>query len=182
MAAVPAVGQQAGDPGALRPPRVPGRHRGVPGRPIEVLPVALGPGTPCGVLVSTDYADYICYPADTTALHAEHILLHEVGHLLCGHEGDAVLEADAVRALVPDLSADLVRRVLGRTGYTQRQEMEAELLATLLARRVRSAGRARGPVSGAAGGLDAIFGAGSPGEITGPYGLNNTNLGGRSDG
>jgi hypothetical protein len=106
------------------------------GRPIEVLAASIGPDAPCGVLVSTDRADYICHPMDTTALHAEHILFHEVAHLLCGHVGDAVVDEAAMRVLIPDLSTELVRRVLGRTGYSERQEREAELVATLIAQRV----------------------------------------------
>ncbi|MEV6524290.1 hypothetical protein AB0M43_20250 [Longispora sp. NPDC051575] len=104
------------------------------GRPIELVPVRAPTGSACGLLVSTDHTDYICYPEDTTPLHREHILLHEVGHLVRGHVGTTAL--DGVGALLPSLSAELVRRVLGRGGYTETQEQEAELIASLIARRV----------------------------------------------
>ncbi|MFI9388145.1 hypothetical protein [Kutzneria sp. NPDC052558] len=108
-------------------------HRG---RPIELMPAAAGAGAPCGLLMTTDRADYILYPADTTELHQQHILLHEVAHLLCGHTGSGEIDAAATKALMPNLSPELVRRVLGRTVYTRDEEQEAELLASLIAQRV----------------------------------------------
>ncbi|WP_254552147.1 ImmA/IrrE family metallo-endopeptidase [Kitasatospora sp. MMS16-BH015] len=105
------------------------------GRPVEFLPLPSGAFGSCGVLVSTDRAEYIGYPADTTPLHQRHIVLHEVGHLLCGHRGAAALAPATERTLLPHLSGELVRRVLGRDGYTEPQEQEAELFATLVAAR-----------------------------------------------
>jgi hypothetical protein len=112
------------------------------GRPIELLPVSAPSGGPCGLLMSTERADYILVPANTTALHRRHILLHEIGHLLCGHAGpDAGADGTAIDAahgeLMPHLSPELVRRVLGRTTYSEVEEQEAELVASLLAQRVR---------------------------------------------
>ncbi len=141
-------------------------------RPIELMQVSVPSSGPCGLLMSTERADYILYPANTTALHRRHILLHEVGHLLCGHVGsDAgadgiALDAAASKALMPNLSPELVRRVLGRTSYSAVEEQEAELLASLLAQRVaRTANRgpARTDESGSdlAGGMarvDNLFG------------------------
>ncbi|MFB9904770.1 ImmA/IrrE family metallo-endopeptidase [Allokutzneria oryzae] len=107
------------------------------GRPIELVELPTRPSTPCGVLAATDRADYIFYAADTSALHQEHILLHELGHLLCGHAGDAVVDSAVASVLVPNLSTDLVRRVLGRTSYSEEKEQEAELLASLILHRAR---------------------------------------------
>ncbi|MFB6891348.1 ParH-like protein [Kitasatospora sp. NPDC056327] len=105
------------------------------GRPIELIPLSGPAHAPCGALVSTDRADYIGYPVDTTALHQQHIVLHEVGHLLCGHTGDGLGPA-VTDALLPRLPGELVRRVLGRSGYAERQEQEAELVASLTLQRV----------------------------------------------
>lgn len=107
-------------------------HRG---RPIELMPIPSVTGVPCGLLMTTDHADYILYPVNTTELHQRHILLHEVSHLLCGHTGTVEIDAAATRALMPNLSPELVRRVLGRSVYTESEEREAELLATLIAQR-----------------------------------------------
>jgi len=104
-------------------------------RPIELLPARTLAGGPCGLVMSTARADYILLPANTSALHRQHILLHEIGHLVCGHTGGANV---AVGALLPTLSPELVQRVLGRTVYTEVQEQEAELLATLVAHRASS--------------------------------------------
>ncbi|MFJ9952649.1 hypothetical protein [Kitasatospora sp. NPDC091207] len=106
------------------------------------------------MLISTDRADYIGYAVDTTALHQQHIVLHEIGHLLCGHTGSTGvaggtggtggtggvggvgLSTTVSRALAPRLPEELVRRVLGRSVYTERQEQEAELVASLALHRV----------------------------------------------
>lgn len=134
------------------------------GRPIELMPVSAPEGAPCGLLMSTERADYILYPTNTTALHRRHILLHEVGHLLCGHTGSdagadgVAIDAAAGRQLMPNLSPELVRRVLGRTTYTEVQEREAELVASLLAQRVV---RHREPAPGVPDGVrrfDSLFG------------------------
>lgn len=137
------------------------------GRPIELMPVSAPEGAPCGLLMSTERADYILYPTTTTALHRQHILLHEVGHLLCGHTGpdggaDGVaIDAAAGRQLMPNLSPELVRRVLGRTTYTEVEEREAELVASLLAQRVVRPGEPRELAPDTPDGLrrfDSLFG------------------------
>ncbi|MGW4652205.1 ParH-like protein [Kitasatospora sp. NPDC004289] len=109
------------------------------GRPVEFLPLPAGAAGTCGVLISTERAEYIGYPTDTTPLHQQHIVLHEVGHLLCGHQ-DARSSADGpggggVAGLLPHLSGELVRRVLGRSAYDSAQEQEAELFASLVLHR-----------------------------------------------
>ncbi|WP_427889187.1 hypothetical protein ACQHIV_38095 [Kribbella sp. GL6] len=100
------------------------------GRPIEVLTSAVD--VPCGLLVSTDAIDYILAPSNTTSLHRQHIVFHEVAHLLCEHGEGTTVPAP----VLPGLSADLVRRVLGRSAYTDPQEREAELVATFLTQRL----------------------------------------------
>ncbi|WBO68678.1 ParH-like protein [Streptomyces camelliae] len=102
------------------------------GRPIDLVPVAGRTDTPCGLLVTTDRADCIVYAADTTALHQQHILLHEAAHLICGHHEAPPSLSPAARVLLPNLPPSLVERVLGRTVYTEPQEREAELVASLI--------------------------------------------------
>jgi hypothetical protein len=75
------------------------------GRPIELVPVSARLDTPCGVLVTTDRADYIVYATDTTPLHQQHILLHEAAHVICSHYETAPAAAGAARVLLPDLPA-----------------------------------------------------------------------------
>lgn len=102
------------------------------GRPIELIAVPARPDAPCGLLITTARADYVMYAADTTPLHQQHILLHEAAHLVCGHHDRAVAGGDAAAVLLPNLPASLVKAVLGRTVYTEPQEREAELVASLL--------------------------------------------------
>jgi hypothetical protein len=131
------------------------------GRPIELIPVSGRPQLPCGLVVTTDRGDLILYCADTTALHRQHILLHEAAHLVCGHcdgpPGGSLTAAAGT--LMPHLSAELVRGVLGRTVYSEPQEREAELVASLIlyrvgGRRGRAPARAEAPRSR----LEALFG------------------------
>ncbi|NUP47963.1 MAG: hypothetical protein HOW97_11715 [Catenulispora sp.] len=116
------------------------------GRPIELIPLPFRPDRPCGLLVSTHRADVIIYSSDTTAMHRQHILLHEAAHLVRGHDGGPG-SATGSGVLLPHLSPALIRSVLGRTVYNEPQEREAELIASLIHHRVarhRSAGaRAR---------------------------------------
>ncbi|HEY0002757.1 MAG TPA: hypothetical protein VGB74_20050 [Actinoplanes sp.] len=105
------------------------------GRPIHLLAEHLPAGSPCGLAVRTERFDAIFYEADTSRLHQEHIIRHELGHLICGHLTAPVLDAQASRLLLPDLDPSLVRAVLGRTNYSEVEEQEAELIASLLLRR-----------------------------------------------
>jgi hypothetical protein len=99
------------------------------GRPLIRRPVpGLSAGAPCGLWIGTDRADHVFFDPGTSPLHAEHIVLHELAHILSGHAG-----ADgALARLFPDLDPDTVRRVLGRVSYTSAQEREAEMMASLI--------------------------------------------------
>jgi hypothetical protein len=131
------------------------------GTRIELIPVTTQEATPCGMVVSTDRAEYIFYAQNTTRLHQAHILLHEVGHLLCGHEGAAAVDGSVASVLLPNLPVALVRRVLGRTVYSEAEEQEAEVLASLILHRAgRGPGRPRPVVPELAdglAGLSAVF-------------------------
>ncbi|WP_405487049.1 hypothetical protein [Streptomyces sp. NBC_00096] len=100
------------------------------GRPIRLhpLPKEAAESGVCGLWVGTASVDYVFYEAQTTPLHREHIVLHEIGHILFGHHS---LEAEEAGGDVPT--------VLGRTNYTTRQEREAEMLASMI--RIRTGSR-----------------------------------------
>jgi hypothetical protein len=85
--------------------------------------------------MATRDVDYICYEADTSSLHQEHIILHELGHLLCDHPSASAAPEDLLRLLMPTLDLAMVRRVLGRTAYSDPQERQAELFAMLVLER-----------------------------------------------
>jgi len=113
------VGQQRGKPIQLRAHPIP-----VPG--------------PFGLWYTTKTTDYIFYQQETSAPHQRHIILHELGHLLAGHqstENDQLLpdlSSDTLREKYPDLEPDAVRRALRRTSYDTEQEREAETTATII--------------------------------------------------
>lgn len=106
------------------------------GRPLTLLPKRSSAG-PCGVWLATPSADYVFYEPQTSALHRDHIVLHEIGHLLQRHDPTEVLNDDLVASLCPDLNATVVRKMLGRTSYTAVEEQEAEMIASLLSARGR---------------------------------------------
>lgn len=102
-------------------------------KPIELLPMYLPEG-PSGLWLSTDVADYVCYECHTSVLHQTHIILHEVGHIICGHIASSI-DGDVSQLLLPDLDPAVIGRLLRRTHYTDSQEREAEMVATLILQR-----------------------------------------------
>ncbi|GAA2535221.1 MULTISPECIES: hypothetical protein [Streptomyces] len=102
------------------------------GRPIHLhtFPAITGDELPCGAWLATENADHILVEDATSPLHRDHIVLHEVSHMLLGHTPRQTLG----RAF-HHLDADLVTGVLGRTSYETEEERSAETLADLIATR-----------------------------------------------
>ena len=99
------------------------------GRPLVRRAVpGLSADAPCGLWISTARADHVLYDPGTSPLHAEHIVLHELAHILSGHRGSD----PAIARLFPDLDPAMVRQALGRVAYTSAQEREAEMMASLI--------------------------------------------------
>ncbi len=115
------------------------------GRPLHVLPLPeeAGPEDPCGMWLATEHDDWVFVEAVTSPLHREHIILHEVAHIICGHADE--VPSGVVARLLPHLDAGMVGRVLGRTSYTTDEEREAELLASLILARARRVQRSQAP-------------------------------------
>ncbi|GGW82126.1 hypothetical protein GCM10010503_69290 [Streptomyces lucensis JCM 4490] len=87
----------------------------------------------CGLWLGTDDADHILFEARTAPLHREHIILHEIGHVLCDHHRGTAADADELAgSLLGDLQPHAVKRLMARTSYTTREEREAEMIASLL--------------------------------------------------
>lgn len=110
------------------------------GRPLHVHPLNLPPSSglnACGMWIATDVADHVFVEHRTSRFHQEHIILHEIGHMLCDH-----VTEDLPPALTESLSSGpavdpgLVRQVLARTSYSTGQEKDAELVASLILERV----------------------------------------------
>jgi hypothetical protein len=96
----------------------------------------LSVGGPCGLWLATARCDYIVFEADTTVLHQNHIIAHELGHLVLEHDTHQTLTDEALDHLTPHLDPSAVRRMLGRSRYEEREEREAEMLASLVQQRL----------------------------------------------
>ncbi|GGQ79506.1 toxin [Couchioplanes azureus] len=106
-------------------------------RPIHLLAMPAQDAQPCGVWLSLSDADVIAYEAGTNSRHQDHIIAHELAHLICGHsmmDGSGPLDT---RRLFPDLDPAMVRALLQRGHYSDEQEQEAEVMASLLLSRAR---------------------------------------------
>lgn len=104
------------------------------GRPLSVLPMAIPvyEGSPSGLWVETDECNYILYQENTTRAHQQHIVAHEMGHLLLKHQSLPSNQEEVARLLMPNLDPALVRTVLARTSYAELEEQQAEVVASLL--------------------------------------------------
>lgn len=100
------------------------------GRPIELRAFSMRSDGPLGAWLETATADVIVFQKETTSHHRDHIVLHELGHILADHPGPA--GTDVWELLLPGLGAESIRRALHRCSYGNRQEQEAELVATIV--------------------------------------------------
>lgn len=126
-------------------------------RPLHVLalPTPTVPGTPSGMWLVAERGDYIFFDAQTSPLHQEHIIVHEIGHMVCDHRsagGD-----HSLYRYVDIADPESVRQVLPRIQYSDEQEQEAEMIASLV---LEAAGRLPAPtlLSGMLGGLESAMG------------------------
>ncbi|MFD7663873.1 hypothetical protein [Streptomyces sp. NPDC059788] len=116
------------------------------GRPLYLhpLPDQAAAAGACGLWLATATDDHIFFERHTVRLHQEHIVLHEIGHMLFDHHA---VDTRTGSAILPDLFLDLdprlVRRLLARTNYSTRQEQEAEMLASLIRAGDHGPGRER---------------------------------------
>ncbi|MER6047227.1 hypothetical protein ABT168_07105 [Streptomyces sp. NPDC001793] len=86
----------------------------------------------CGAWLSTGNTDHIYFAANTSQTHQRHIVLHEIAHMLWGHQ--LLPDAGSLAHLFPDLDPETVLRalLLQRAGYAEEQERQAEMMASLL--------------------------------------------------
>ncbi|MEV6479319.1 hypothetical protein [Streptomyces sp. NPDC051576] len=108
--------------------RILGEQRG---RPIRLLPYPLPVPGPFGLWIASSSADYVFYQLETTKIHQDHIVLHEIGHIVAGHHGP-VADDQPLREQFPDLGIEVIEAALGRSSYEEEHEREAELVATII--------------------------------------------------
>ncbi|RZQ59599.1 ImmA/IrrE family metallo-endopeptidase [Amycolatopsis suaedae] len=113
------------------------------GRAIQLVSTKMEASNPCGIWVAAADTDFVFYDAETSKPHQEHIIVHELGHMICGHRGNGELDDDTARLFFPDLDPDLVRSYLKRTSYANDQELEAELMASAILEKIDRESRRR---------------------------------------
>ncbi|MEV6671988.1 toxin [Streptomyces sp. NPDC051162] len=106
------------------------------GHPIQLVELPMGAESPCGMWLATDEADFILVEANTSRLHRDHIIAHELAHMLCGHRDSTGPDPTGFAHLLPNLDHQRVREILGRTSYSSAEEQEAETVASLILERV----------------------------------------------
>ena len=101
------------------------------GRPIRLVAHPIKVPGPFGLWFMTATMDVIFYQRETTRPHQDHIILHEIGHIIADHPSD---EGDdqAWDALEEDDRPSGTTRALRRTCYDSTYEREAELIATFI--------------------------------------------------
>ncbi|GGS59424.1 hypothetical protein GCM10010171_62960 [Actinokineospora fastidiosa] len=65
-------------------------------------------------------------------VHRLLILLHEIAHMLCGHQPMQLSTGEANALFYPDLSPDMLRVLAGRTTLSRDEEREADQVAGAL--------------------------------------------------
>jgi hypothetical protein len=96
--------------------------------PIDVVAVEYQRGAPSGAWRLRDGRHLIAYPRNTSPLHQDHIILHEIGHMLLDHRGDCTLALDEAQRIAPNLAPAAFAHLLTRV-TTELDEYEAELVA-----------------------------------------------------
>ncbi|MFI9272577.1 hypothetical protein ACIGXM_17885 [Kitasatospora sp. NPDC052896] len=96
------------------------------------LPPEAAASGACGLWLSTSTSDFIFVERNTSLPHQEHIVLHEIGHMLFDHQVLSLAEPATMSEIFSDLGPDTLRRFLARTNYSTQQEREAEMLASLI--------------------------------------------------
>ncbi|MEU1464973.1 hypothetical protein ABZ467_30590 [Streptomyces sp. NPDC005727] len=95
------------------------------------MPYSLPVPGPFGLWIATKKADYIFFQSETSKAHQDHIILHEVGHILAGHQSDET-DQEFWQSMLPDISLKVIMSALRRTSYDEEREREAELVATII--------------------------------------------------
>ncbi len=120
------------------------------GRPIALEPsFTLPPGT-TGRVIHTATKDIVLYDGRATGRHRLQIILHELGHLICGHQPPAAAVEAAFLSLVPKLAPTALRHTrltsCERHPAEDPDEIEAEGYAALVLEEIDRRGGELAPV------------------------------------
>lgn len=120
------------------------------GRAIDLYPYPIIVPGPFGLWFEQPERDAIFYQSDTSRPHQDHIILHELGHILAGHPSDGAQADEAVQQIrrnPPTDGLDGEARAR-RTCYDSAHEREAELVATTILEWASVLNSRRGMISG----------------------------------
>lgn len=96
-------------------------------RPIVILhlPGAVSSSTVYGAWLPTADTDYVFVAEQLSGIHRQHVVLHELGHMVLNHR-----PAGGGAALFDGVSGELAQRLLARHEHGDVQERQAELFAS----------------------------------------------------
>ncbi|WEO76070.1 hypothetical protein BJQ94_11875 [Cryobacterium sp. SO2] len=89
----------------------------------------------CAVWLVADGEDLILHASSDSALHRQQFVLHELAHMILGH--DANHDPEAPDFLLPDIPPQIKSRLLRRQDLDTAEEVIAETLADRLAAAIR---------------------------------------------
>ncbi len=119
------------------------------GRPLFLRAAPLEKPGPSGYWAEYDDYDVILYQQETTRLHQEHIILHEVGHILVAEKetedaasvtesrvhsevSSSATTVEGWAELLPVFAPSAIKRVAKRCSYDDGEECSVELVATII--------------------------------------------------
>jgi hypothetical protein len=95
-------------------------------------------GVVSGAWAAMESIDIVFYEQHATPFHQQHIILHELSHILCEHQGFDFTEEGLRSLLLTDAPIERLR-TLQSNHYSDEEEREAEMLASLILERVNNA-------------------------------------------
>lgn len=95
----------------------------------------------CAVWFEAGGVDVILHAQSDSVLHEQQFVLHELAHMILGHEVDE--DSDVPDILLPDIPPETRRRLLRRQDLNTVKEVQAETLADHLAAAIRGSAMPR---------------------------------------
>jgi hypothetical protein len=83
--------------------------------------------------VTRDGVHIVIVTTSRSWMHRLVILLHEIAHMLCGHEPVSLTDKETSRVLYHDLWPEMLDIIASRTTMTQKNEAEADMVAGAVA-------------------------------------------------
>ena len=91
----------------------------------------------CAIWLMTESEDLVLHAHSDSTLHQQQFVLHELAHMILGHDVDVDDDPDAPDFLLPDIPPETRRRLLRRQDLDTAEEVIAETLADHLAAAIR---------------------------------------------